>query len=284
MDRATKRIGLLDHVGGGNLGDDATQTAVIQNIKTRWPHAQIAGFSMNPSDTRKRHGIPSYAIRRRTWGFGPTAGDASLGADASEPGKSTDSAGVKLRSTLRKHPFLLSVLRLVHLVAIRAPRGLVAELVFLFKSFRILRSFDLLVISGGGQLLDSWGGPWEFPYTIWKWIFLARLARVRRVFLNVGAGPLKHPLSIFFVMRALRLANYTSFRDWKSQALIQQIGFTARSNVVADCVYSLGTTACDTGTRGRAANGIVGISPMAYCHPGVYWKKDRRLYDSFIQK
>jgi polysaccharide pyruvyl transferase WcaK-like protein len=23
---------------------------------------------------------------------------------------------------------------------------------------------------------------------------------------------------------------------------------------------------------------------MAYCHPGVYWKKDRRLYDSFIQK
>jgi len=23
---------------------------------------------------------------------------------------------------------------------------------------------------------------------------------------------------------------------------------------------------------------------MAYCHPGVYWKKDRRLYDSFIEK
>ena len=48
MDGATKRIGLLDHVGGGNLGDDATQTAVIQNIKTRGPHAQIAGFSTNP--------------------------------------------------------------------------------------------------------------------------------------------------------------------------------------------------------------------------------------------
>lgn len=89
MDRVTKRIGLLDHVGGGNLGDDTTQTAVIQNIKTRWPHAQIAGFSMSPSDSRVRHGIRSYAIRRRTWGFGPAAGDASLGANASEPGEST---------------------------------------------------------------------------------------------------------------------------------------------------------------------------------------------------
>jgi hypothetical protein len=56
-------------------------------------HAQIAGFSMSPSDTRKRHGVPSYAIRTRTWGFGPTAGDASLFADASKPGKSTVSSG-----------------------------------------------------------------------------------------------------------------------------------------------------------------------------------------------
>src|SRR5215831_15163489 len=122
MDTATKRIGLLDHVGGGNLGDDATQTAVIQNIKARWPHAQIAGFSMNPSDTRKRHGIPSYGIRRKTWGFGPISGDSSLGGDASESEKNTDSGGAKLRSALRKHPFLLGVLRLVNLVAIRTPR------------------------------------------------------------------------------------------------------------------------------------------------------------------
>jgi polysaccharide pyruvyl transferase WcaK-like protein len=285
MDRVTNRIGLLDHVGGGNLGDDATQTAVIQNIKARWPHAQIAGFSMNPADTEQRHGIPSYAIRRTTLvGSNPFVTYFDLDGDASPSGKRVVSFASRMKSCLRKHRLLFRVLKLLKLTLVRAPKTFFAELLFLFKSYRILRSLDLLVISGGGQLLDCWGGPWEFPYTIWKWIFLARLARVRRVFLNVGAGPLEHPLSIFFVMRALRLANYTSFRDWKSQTLIQQIGFTARSNVVADCVYSLGTPECDTGTRGRVANGIVGISPMAYCHPGVYWKKDRRLYDSFIQK
>src|SRR5215467_4152682 len=62
-----KKIGLLDHLGGGNLGDDATLDAVMQNIKSRWPTAEISGFSMNPSDTQKRHNIPAYPIRYQTW-------------------------------------------------------------------------------------------------------------------------------------------------------------------------------------------------------------------------
>jgi len=65
MSRAYKKIGLLDHLGGGNLGDDVTLDAVMQNIKRRWPHAVIMGFSLNPSDTQKRHGIQSYAIRKK---------------------------------------------------------------------------------------------------------------------------------------------------------------------------------------------------------------------------
>ena len=38
--RGRKRIGLLDQLGGGNLGDDATLQAVVQNIKSRWPDAE----------------------------------------------------------------------------------------------------------------------------------------------------------------------------------------------------------------------------------------------------
>jgi hypothetical protein len=48
-------VGLLHHVGGGNLGDDATLDA--DNTKRRWPNAEIAAFSMNPDDTKTRHGI-----------------------------------------------------------------------------------------------------------------------------------------------------------------------------------------------------------------------------------
>src|SRR3979411_3073849 len=68
--RMPKKIGLLHHVGGGNLGDDASLDAVIHNIKSRWPEAEIFGFTMNPEDTQRRHGIPAYAIRQQTWNFG----------------------------------------------------------------------------------------------------------------------------------------------------------------------------------------------------------------------
>src|SRR5262249_38414197 len=70
MLRRAARIGLLHHVGGGNLGDDATLDAVMHNIKRRWPHAVMVVFSMNPSDTQQRHGIPSYPLRAKTWTFG----------------------------------------------------------------------------------------------------------------------------------------------------------------------------------------------------------------------
>jgi len=56
------KIGLLDHMGYDNLGDAATQEALIANIKTRMPDAIIVGFSLNPHDTRKRHNILSYSI------------------------------------------------------------------------------------------------------------------------------------------------------------------------------------------------------------------------------
>jgi hypothetical protein len=50
----------LDHMRGGNLGDDATQTAVIHNIKRRWPDSCNLWVLHEPSDTQTRHGIPSY--------------------------------------------------------------------------------------------------------------------------------------------------------------------------------------------------------------------------------
>ena len=73
MAKAGKRTALLHHMGGGNLGDDGTFDAVLQNIRIRWPDSEIVGLSMNPDDTHKRHGIVSYPIRQRTWNVGNTS-------------------------------------------------------------------------------------------------------------------------------------------------------------------------------------------------------------------
>src|SRR6516225_6955010 len=63
-------IGVLDHMGYGNLGDAAVQESVIANIRKRLPNAQLVGFSLVPDDTLRRHGIPSYPILRWHSGLG----------------------------------------------------------------------------------------------------------------------------------------------------------------------------------------------------------------------
>ena len=111
------------------------------------------------------------------------------------------------------------------------------------------------------------------------------LANVTRVFLNVGAGPLTQPLSKFFVRRALRMADYASFRDEESRALVRQIGFGGRSQVVRDSVYSLESPVLEgsRGCRGRDRR-LVGLAPMPYCDPRVFPEKDQAVYDEFIGK
>lgn len=268
---AARKIGLLDHMGGGNLGDDATQEAVIQNLRQRCPHAAIFGFSLNPDDTRNRHGIPSFAIRTRTW---------TLGADATTSERRLKH---KVKSAAKAVPSLFWALKALNTVLLKAPRGFCRELFFLVRSFGIIRSFDLLIINGGGQLTESWGGAWGFPYTIYKWTVLARLARIQCIFLNVGAGPLTRRLSKYFVRKALRSANYVSFRDAHSEALAQQIGFKGTSHVFPDCAYGLHIPVFHAGPALKERAPIVGFAPMAYRDPRVDPKNDPSAYRDFIQ-
>jgi polysaccharide pyruvyl transferase WcaK-like protein len=261
-----KRIGLLDHFGTGNLGDDAIIQATLQHIKSRWPHALIIGLSLNPFDSQRRHGIPAYAIRQE--GFFPF------------PFKD------KVKDVLSKYRFLFVVLRTVRNVAITKPMWFFREILFLAKSFRVAKSLDLLIICGGGQLLDAWGGPWAFPYTLFKWVLLARLSHTKCYFVNVGAGPLDYTLSKWFIRRALLLADYVSFRDGKSRVLIREIGFRNKTEVVADSVYALQIPNLNINRGHIAKEGglTIGIAPMAYCDPRRYWDKDKAVYECFIQK
>jgi polysaccharide pyruvyl transferase WcaK-like protein len=242
MERTHTKIALLHHTGCGNLGDDAIIDVVVNNIRRRWDDAEITAFSMNPDDTAKRHGIPSYPIRKYRWDIGHRSTTIEL----------TQSGTHKLRNWFRKtkNP------------AVRLPRAAFGELAFLVESYRILRSFDLLIVSGGGQLTER-GGPWSFPYALFTWSLMAKWAGVRCVFLNVGAGPLNHPLSRFFVPRALRAADYVSFRDKQSQELASDLGFAGRSHVFPDNVYSFEVMSPTVPARDTNRL-VVGVAPMPY--------------------
>jgi len=273
LKRADAKIALLNHVGGGNLGDDATLDAVADAIKRRRPNAEIVAFSMNPDDTESRLGVKSYPIARRGWtiGYKPAGTETTFKAT--------------VKALTRRYGAVFNLLKAINAV-IRVPSEVLHELSFLVSSRHIMKSLDLLIICGGGQLTGK-GGPWGFPYTIFKWVVLARSARVSCVFLNVGAGPLTQSLSKFFVRRALLASDYVSLRDNKSQMLIHEIGFTGESQVRPDNVYGLDFATTKSNARARQSQSIVGLAPMPYPDPVVgrhSAEKDQIIYEAIIRK
>src|SRR6185437_9395874 len=55
-----------------------------------------------------------------------------------------------------------------------------------------------LIVSGGGQLDEEWGGAWGHPFALFKWAMLARLAKVPLAFASVGACKAASTTSRFF--------------------------------------------------------------------------------------
>lgn len=259
MKSAYQKVALLHHAGGGNLGDDAIIDAVIHNVRSRCSTAQIAVFSMNPEDTRTRHGVPVFPIRSFQWGIG-------YGAKSSTPQRK-------------------GLLRALWNKAARKVFGIFREVGFWVSSFRRLRPFDLLVVSGGGQLTER-GGPWSFPYALFVWAWMAKLVGVRFAVVSVGAGPLRTPLSRFFIASALSAAEYVSFRDEPSRDLAFEVGYKGPGLVYPDCAYGAGFDLPIPATK-NSKHLIVGVAPMMYpyCDPREFEAGALRgIYDDFLAK
>src|SRR5690606_39210187 len=105
----------------------------------------------------------------------------------------------------------------------------------------LLKKVDTLVVSGGGQLDDYWGGPWGHPYALAKWTLLARLMRRRVVVLSVGFGTLESRMSRLLTRIALRWAHYRSYRDEGSRRLMRAAVFRPADAdpVLPDLAFSL---------------------------------------------
>ena len=273
MAHRSMKVGLLDHLGYGNLGDDGTIVTVKQQIERRWPNTEVVALSLNPFDTEQRLGIPSWQIRRTI----PT----SEPYIPPVPGKTLQA---RIKRYLSRHNSLFRVIQQIKAALIDIPRVIFKESLFLFKSYRRASTLDILVICGGGQLLNSWGGPWRFPYTLFKWVLLAKLSGSKCYFINLGAGPLDKGLSKWFIRNALSLSDYVSFRDRQSRKLIHDIGFPRLAPAIADSVYALSiprTFPVGDLNRGPLT---VGVSPMAFCDPNRYFERNQSALQLIYQR
>jgi polysaccharide pyruvyl transferase WcaK-like protein len=275
------RIALLTPYNGGNLGDAAIQDAMIANLRLRLPGAQFSGISLNCESFEERHHAGSFPIRGTSMWHGVARSQATPLAEGQ--GSLADGAGqsrVSLKTVLKAVPVLGWCLKTIH--------GWGREVRHWFRAYRFLTTQDLLIVSGGGQLCDRWGGPWHHPFALFKWAVLARFAQVPYVVVSVGASNDASMTSRVFMSAALRMARYRSFRDKSSREVAGGLApQAARDSVVPDLAFSLPASELPrpAGIR-KMAQGrtIVAISPIAYAKPGRWPREDRALYDRYVQQ
>jgi polysaccharide pyruvyl transferase WcaK-like protein len=278
---SSKKIALFTHIGTKNLGDEATLTSLIQNIRQRDPEADLRAFVLYPADTRQRHGIPAFPLRSGM----PAAPSVIAEGPGPQPdtGKEGAAAGLvaRAKASLRRVPGLLWAWK----AAGRCGSGFVGlfrETTFVLRSVPKLAGCDFLIVAGSGQLLDYLGGPWAFPYTCLKWTVLARLRRAQVIFLCVGASPFTSSLGKRFFRWALALASYRSFRDDTSRKLMESIGARGEMHVFPDMVWGLRLAESTPASR-QSPLRTVGINPIPYGDPRLWTESDPAAYDRYVR-
>jgi polysaccharide pyruvyl transferase WcaK-like protein len=150
---------------------------------------------------------------------------------------------------------------------------------------RHLRRLKVLIVPGMGVLDDFAVSPLGWPHDILSWCLLARLLGVKVIFASIGAGPIRHPVSRWFMKWAAGAAHYRSYRDTVSKAFMESIGFDARHDpIYPDIAFRLPAPAANGRRAGDGRPLTIGVGVMAY-HG---WSNDRTrgaaIYAAYLEK
>lgn len=278
------RIAFYGNFGDGNLGNEVTLQTVIEHTLERWPDARLECICTGPEDVRARHGIAAFCCRARGKRWSRRAESADSGSDrgsAAGTGGSVGRAGNRsLRGGISSWRRLIAEQRARKTFAFRLAAGVVRivrlgfwrlplECAHWVRSLRVVARSDMLIVPGTGIATDKGGGPWIWPYELFKYSALAALCRVPLAYLSVGAGPVDRPLSRWLISRGLALARYRSYRDEDSRRFMQGPGLdTSRDAVYPDLVFGLAAPTLPPRGAADASGRIVGIGLKDYSASG----------------
>jgi polysaccharide pyruvyl transferase WcaK-like protein len=276
------RIALLTPYTGGNLGDAAIQDSMIGNINCRLPRARVSGISLNCDSFMQRHKVaeafPLLAHVRFSGTFDPSAGQRVTIARKND--RVANAWLSEVKKSLKRLP---PVWRCA-----RALRRLSSEIRHFIEGLRFLRSQDLLVVSGGGQLNQEYDGAWRHPFGLFKWAVMARISRVPFIIVSVGVGNVTSTMSRLLISSALRMARYRSYRDENSRRAVACLLPRASTDpIVADLAFSLPTSQlpAPAGLRALTQSRLVlAISPIAIGKPGCWPTADEPLYSRYLRE
>jgi polysaccharide pyruvyl transferase WcaK-like protein len=225
-DTTRKTVALFGMFGVGNLGNECTLQAILASLRRFLPDAQVRCICGRPDETALSYSIPAFAIRE-----------------------------------IPLTPLDNRILRILR----RFVLGAFIDLGRWVKVIQKLAGTDMLVMTGTGMLSDVGISPFGLHYDILRWSIAAKLCRCKLLFVSVGVGPIRRPLSNLFVRAALRLADYRSYRDISSKKYVDGMGIAPqRGAVYPDLAFSLPAGRLPDANTHDNRKTVIGIGLITY--------------------
>jgi polysaccharide pyruvyl transferase WcaK-like protein len=238
--------------GQGNLGNECTLQAILHHTRRFFPDSELLCICSDGGDTARRHNIPAIPI---SWRF-------------TRDGERAPASGPRPMRWLR-----------------RAPVRIGRELRDLIRTWRTLRGKDMLIVPGTGLLTDAHTSPLGWPYDVFKWSLVARLCRCKLLFVGVGAGPIRHPLSKWFIRSALSFADFRSYRDNSTLEYLESIGFSRDGDrVCPDLAFSLPQSTLPEVAAEKRGRPVVGIGVMEFPATLTTGKPDAVVHRAYLER
>jgi polysaccharide pyruvyl transferase WcaK-like protein len=244
------KIALFGIFGVGNLGNEGSLNAMLQNIRRLLPEAEFLCICNMPAKVNADFSIPAVPIYTTP-------------------------------SLLFGFSFKNRLLRLLWKVLTMVPRRGLGW----YRKFKHLRNVDLMIIPGTGAFDDFGVSPFDIPYQTLVWCLVAKIRGAKVKFVSVGAGPIQHPLSRWLMKSALRLGDYRSYRDQISKDFVESVGLNTKSDLVCpDLVFSLPRPRPVPDAPSDKRQLSVGVGVMAYYGWENRDSTGREIYDTYIEK
>jgi polysaccharide pyruvyl transferase WcaK-like protein len=268
---------------GGNFGDAAIQDAMIANLRLRLPDAQFSGISLNSDNYLRQHGTKAFPLcATGNVFYGMSAAGRVSTEQAATQTAPRHGLKASFKAAIRRVPGARWLIKMIK-PTLKILRG---EFRHCVDGYHFLRGHHLVVVCGGGQLDEEWGGPWAHPFSLFKWAALSKFAGVPYVVASVGACKATSKASRFFLSSALRMACYRSYRDKNSREIaLGLLSRAVKDSVVPDLAFSLPSSELPqpaelrTMAQGRT---IVAVSPIVYSKPGAWPSANQDLYDCYL--
>jgi polysaccharide pyruvyl transferase WcaK-like protein len=153
------------------------------------------------------------------------------------------------------------------------------------RTIRHVRRFDAVIVPGTGCLNDYRADPFGAPYWFFRWCVAAKLCGVKLCLVDIGAGPISHPLSRWMLKQVVKSASYLSFRDAASREFVAGLGVnTPADGVYPDIVFGLPFEPRPPPHRPVGRRSTVGVGVMWYDGWQGQRRPDESVYTAYLAR